>query len=66
MTFEEVFKALSANKPKVTATQQKLLERRYNLEPKLDPKAKCRAASRWSWGRRRNCLRTTLDGTGKP
>jgi cytochrome c peroxidase len=39
-TFEEVFKALSEAKPKVMATQQKLLEARYNLEPKLDPVAK--------------------------
>ena len=27
----------SANKPKVTARQKKLLESRYNLEPKLRP-----------------------------
>jgi cytochrome c peroxidase len=40
MTFDEVFKSLSANKPNVTATQRKLLERRYNLEPTLDPVAK--------------------------
>jgi cytochrome c peroxidase len=38
VTFEEVFKALSADKPKVTRTQRKLLESRYHLEPKLDPK----------------------------
>ncbi|HEX4145488.1 MAG TPA: cytochrome B6 [Pirellulales bacterium] len=38
-TFEENYKALVANKPKVTARQQKLLETRYHLEPKLDPKA---------------------------
>jgi cytochrome c peroxidase len=29
-----------ANKPKVMAAQRKLLESRYNLEPKLDPQAK--------------------------
>ena len=40
MTFGEVFKSLSANKAKVTATQRKLLERRYILEPKLDTVAK--------------------------
>jgi cytochrome c peroxidase len=39
-TFEELFKAAVANKPKVMATQRKLLESRYNLEPKLDPAAK--------------------------
>jgi cytochrome c peroxidase len=38
MTFDAVFNALVAAKPKVTSTQQKLLESRYNLEPKLDPK----------------------------
>jgi cytochrome c peroxidase len=36
ITFEEVYKALSGAKPKVMATQRKLLEARYNLEPKLD------------------------------
>jgi cytochrome c peroxidase len=40
MTFDEVFKALSDAKPKVMATQHKLLESRYRLEPKLDPMAK--------------------------
>ncbi|HEX4589382.1 MAG TPA: cytochrome B6 [Gemmataceae bacterium] len=40
MTFDEVFKTLSDAKPKVMATQQKLLEARYNLQPKLDPAAK--------------------------
>lgn len=40
MTFEDVYKALVANKPKVMATQRKLLESRYNLEPKLDPLVK--------------------------
>ena len=40
MTFEEVYKAGVAAKPKVMATQRKLLESRYNLEPKLDPVAK--------------------------
>ena len=40
MTFEDVYKAVVAAKPKVMATQRKLLESRYNLEPKLDPNAK--------------------------
>jgi cytochrome c peroxidase len=40
MTFDEVYKALVAAKPQVMATQRKLLESRYNLEPKLDPEAK--------------------------
>jgi cytochrome c peroxidase len=40
MTFEDVFKSLSAAKPKVMETQRKLLESRYHLEPKLDPEAK--------------------------
>ncbi len=39
-TFEEVYKAGVAAKPTVMATQRKLLESRYNLEPKLDPEAK--------------------------
>ncbi len=39
-TFEEIYKAGVAGKPKVTATQRKLLESRYHLEPKLDPVAK--------------------------
>jgi hypothetical protein len=38
-TFEEIYKAAVANKPEVTARQRKLLESRYNLEPRLDPKA---------------------------
>jgi len=37
-TFEDVYKAGVAGKPKAMATQRKLLESRYNLEPKLDPK----------------------------
>jgi cytochrome c peroxidase len=40
MTVDEVFKALTDAKPKVMATQRKLLESRYHLEPKLDPMAK--------------------------
>jgi hypothetical protein len=40
MTFDEVYKALVAVKPKVMATQHKLLESRYNLHPNLDPVAK--------------------------
>src|SRR3984893_5118195 len=40
MTFEDFFKAGVANKPKAMATQRKLLESRYNLEPKLDPAVK--------------------------
>jgi cytochrome c peroxidase len=39
-TFEDVYKAGVAGKPKVMATQRKLLESRYHLEPKLDPVAK--------------------------
>ncbi|HMB07940.1 MAG TPA: cytochrome B6, partial [Isosphaeraceae bacterium] len=39
-TFEEIMQADIAAKPKVMATQRKLLESRYNLEPKLDPVAK--------------------------
>jgi len=38
-TFEEVYKAAVAKKPEVSARQRKLLEDRYNLEPRLDPKA---------------------------
>jgi cytochrome c peroxidase len=40
MMFEYVYKDLVAAKPKVMATQRKLLESRYHLEPKLDPDAK--------------------------
>ena len=40
MAFEDFYKAGVANKPKVAATQRKLLESRYNLEPKLDPAIK--------------------------
>src|SRR5438132_7324074 len=40
MTFEDIYKAGVAAKPKVMATQRKLLESRYHLEPKLDPVAK--------------------------
>ncbi len=40
VTFDEVYRALVAAKPKVMATQRKLLESRYNLEPKLDPEVK--------------------------
>jgi hypothetical protein len=36
-TFEEIYKAAVASKPQVLARQRKLLESRYNLEPKLDP-----------------------------
>ncbi|MFO0851697.1 MAG: cytochrome B6 [Gemmataceae bacterium] len=39
-TFDEVMKKESAAKPKVMADQRKLLEARYNLEPKLDPAAR--------------------------
>src|SRR5713226_10572369 len=39
-TFQDIYKAGVAAKPKVMATQRKLLESRYNLEPKLDPEAK--------------------------
>ncbi len=37
---EEIMKQDIADKPKVTATQRKLLESRYDLTPKLDPNAK--------------------------
>jgi cytochrome c peroxidase len=36
MTFEEVYKAATAEKPKILARQRKLLESRYNLEPRFD------------------------------
>src|SRR5262249_33293220 len=36
MTFEDVYEAAVANKPAVLERQRKLLESRYNLEPKLD------------------------------
>ena len=37
---EEGVKKESANKPRVMEEQRQLLERRYDLQPKLDPKAK--------------------------
>src|ERR1700759_3321244 len=37
MTFEDIYKAGVAGKAEVMATQRRLLESRYNLEPKLDP-----------------------------
>jgi cytochrome c peroxidase len=40
LTFDDIYKELVAAKPNVMATQQKLLESRYNLTPKLDPDAK--------------------------
>jgi cytochrome c peroxidase len=39
-TPDEIVKNESAAKPTIMANQQKLLERRYNLQPKLDPAAK--------------------------
>jgi cytochrome c peroxidase len=39
-TFEEIMKEDIELKPKVMEIQRKLLESRYNLEPKLDPEAK--------------------------
>jgi cytochrome c peroxidase len=39
MTFEEVYKAAVADKPKVSARQRALLESRYDLQPRLDPEA---------------------------
>jgi cytochrome c peroxidase len=38
-TFEEIYTAAVASKPTVLARQRKLLESRYNLEPRLDPQA---------------------------
>jgi cytochrome c peroxidase len=40
ITLDEIIQKESANKPKVMEAQRKLLERRYNLEAKLDPAAK--------------------------
>jgi len=40
MTFEEIMRADVAMKPKVMDDQRKLLARRYDLAPKLDPEAK--------------------------
>jgi cytochrome c peroxidase len=39
-TLDEIMKADIADKPKVMDTHRKLLERRYDLTPKLDPAAK--------------------------
>ena len=40
MTFEDIYKAGVAGKPDAIARQRKLLESRYNLEPRLDPEVK--------------------------
>lgn len=40
MTFEEIYQADVADKPKVMETQRSLLELRYNLTPKLSPDVK--------------------------
>jgi hypothetical protein len=37
MTFDDFYRAGVANKAGVAATQRRLLESRYNLEPRLDP-----------------------------
>src|SRR4029078_13624473 len=37
MTFDDFYRAGVANKPQVMATQRRLLESRYNLEPRPDP-----------------------------
>ena len=37
MTFDDLYRASVANKLQVMATQRRLLESRYNLEPRLDP-----------------------------
>ena len=39
-TFDEIMKADVGVKPNVMATQKRLLERRYDIAPKLDPSAK--------------------------
>jgi cytochrome c peroxidase len=39
-TFDELYRAGVAAKPKVMATQRALLESRYNLKPRLDPVVK--------------------------
>jgi cytochrome c peroxidase len=40
MTFDDVYKSLVAAKPKAMEMQRKLLESRYNLEPRFDPTVK--------------------------
>lgn len=40
MTFEDIYRAGVAAKPEATATQRRLLQSRYNLEPNLDPVVK--------------------------
>jgi hypothetical protein len=42
---EEIVKNDIADKPNVTAAQQKLLQQRYDLKARLDPRPRCRAAS---------------------
>jgi hypothetical protein len=37
---EEIMKADIADKPKITSAQQKLLEQRYDIKPRLDPSVK--------------------------
>ena len=45
-TAEEIMKQDIADKPKVTATQRRLLENRYDLTPSSIRRPRCRAASR--------------------
>jgi cytochrome c peroxidase len=37
---DEIVRRLSADKPRIMEAQRQLLERRYNLQPQLDPEAK--------------------------
>ena len=57
MTFDDFYRAGVANKPQVTATQRRLLESRYNLEPNSTRSSRCHAASPLRWVRQRDCRR---------
>ena len=57
-SFEENMKADIAAKAAVMETQRRLLEQRYNLDPvPRSRRPRCRAASRFAWGRRPAWLR---------
>ena len=57
MTFDDFYRAGVANKAQVAATQRKILESRYNLEPRLTRSSRCRAANPSRWVLQRDCRR---------
>ena len=68
---EEITKADIADKPKVTAAQQKLLEQRYDLRPRLDSSVKMSRGKPIAIGptarsrRRANLANSRTDDAGR-